>query len=97
MYKNAQIGGITVMPERHVCAQKYTFELNAVPNIENTFTAAHRRNGTSNNRGALHWLSDLLCTRTYISPLSLAITTHLPNPTHDNQINWQLKFKTNKS
>jgi hypothetical protein len=38
------------MPERHVCTQRYTSELNAVSNIEKTFTAAHRRNGTSNNR-----------------------------------------------
>lgn len=51
MYKNTQIRGSTVMPERHVYTQKrQTFELNAVPSVENTFTAAHRRNGTSNNR-----------------------------------------------
>lgn len=42
----------TVLPEKHVCTQTFTLQLNSVPDLKTTFIIAHRLvgNGTSNSR-----------------------------------------------
>ena len=42
--------GSTVMPERHMCTQRCTLQLNSVANKETTLTTVHqlRQNETSN-------------------------------------------------